>query len=167
MLIVISGPREIGKSSFALQLVQKFNEEEISCGGVLTLSNGSKFIYRVQDGKTVPLESVGNAPSIQVGKYKISVEALRFAEETIVNSKTDILFIDEIGILEQKRRGLYNTTKLALTRPYLTTFLIVRQEVLPLFEELFEIKIDHCVIIESKEWENLISSLMKTVLKDN
>jgi nucleoside-triphosphatase THEP1 len=165
MLIVISGPRGAGKSSLAYSILMPLKKCGIACGGVLTLGQEKKRFFCVQDQKSYPFEIEGEPDPIHVGKYRISQSALQFANRAIANGiKQEVLFIDEIGILESQQGGLYEATMAALRSSKKAIILVVRQEIIGLFETLFGVQPDQIAIVEPQKWEHLAECLVRDII---
>lgn len=164
VLIVISGPRGAGKSSLAYNMLMPLKKRGIECGGVLTLGQEKKRFFCVQDQKKYPFEIEGEPNPIHVGKYRISQSALQFASRAISHGiNQEILFIDEIGILESQQEGLFEATVAALRSTNKVIILVVRQEVITQFKTLFGVQPDQVVIVESQKWENLAERLVNEI----
>ena len=166
VLIAISGPRGAGKSSLAYSIFLLLKQHGIACGGVLTLGQEQKRFFRVQDQKYYPFEIEGEPDPIHVGKYRISQSALEFAKSAIADgSNQEVLFIDEIGILESQQGGLYEATMAALHSSKSVVILVVRQDIIRLFETLFGIQPGQIVIVEPQMWENLTEQLVRDIVR--
>ncbi|MFW9915270.1 MAG: nucleoside-triphosphatase [Candidatus Thorarchaeota archaeon] len=164
-VIIISGFRGVGKTSLVHRLSKELKKRGIRCGGVLSLGQDTRYFFRIQDQATVPFEEPGEPNPVRVGKFAIAQSALEFASDAIRYGATqEVLLIDEIGTLENQRKGLFNATAATLASPNRVTFLVVRQDVLSHIESLFGIQYDHCFIIEHWNWEKLIQPLINTVI---
>lgn len=165
MLIAISGPRGAGKSSLAYSILLLLKHHGIACGGVLTLGQERKRFFCVQDQKNYPFEIEGEPDPINVGKYRISQSALQFATTAIADGiNHEVLFIDEIGILESQQRGLYEATMAALRSSNKVIILVIRQDIIKLVKALFGVEPDQLVIVEPQKREGLAERLARDVI---
>ena len=165
MIIAISGPRSAGKSSLAYKVCLALKKRDVDCGGLLTLFRDKKYFYRVQDKAMMPFESIEETIAVHVGRYTITQSTMQFAEESIRNAADrDVLFVDEIGILENQRKGLFEAVDDVLPRPDRVTLLVVRQEIKNEVESLFGVYVNRWVIIEPFEWVSLVDLLVDDVI---
>lgn len=130
MPIIITGPINSGKSSFAYQLAELLLQKQVAVGGIVNLpviENGEKvgfdaYIYTTQ--KLTKLSTVEKniqhfarrkslvptpTPSdIEIGQWIIFNNCIRFCIQKIekaIQNNSQVIIIDEIGPLELQGKG--------------------------------------------------------------
>ncbi|MBO8180714.1 MAG: NTPase [Archaeoglobus sp.] len=105
MRIAVTGRPGVGKTTLCMR-VYKSLKGRMTIGGFVTKElrkNGRRVGFKLIDlssGKEEWLARVGDG-SVRVGKYAVNVEGLeRFLES--VNTKADLIIIDEVGPMELK-----------------------------------------------------------------
>ena len=118
IMVITGGVRE-GKSTYAGTLVSRLREEGRDPGGFLSLSSGDNkgthgyFIQDIISGETMELTGPGPGEDfISVGKFRLRSKAFEFGQGLIAQSLLkgrDPVFIDEVGILETRMKGWYES----------------------------------------------------------
>jgi len=125
-LLVVGGPRS-GKTSWCKEYADRQRKRGSSVGGVLSPAidkQGQRTGFNVIDlltGKDAPFARLSRDKSFKkgetVGDYAISVDGITFACSAIkkaIDSRCDLVVIDEVGPLELGGRGLMPAVELAL-----------------------------------------------------
>lgn len=115
MLILLSGPVRVGKTTLCLRLAEEARERGLCVGGVLTpatMDDGIKVGIQALDvgsGETRVLACVDrDLGGTQVGPYSFDDRALKWVVrrcERALDRADGIVFVDEIGKLELNRGG--------------------------------------------------------------
>ncbi|MFX0050835.1 MAG: nucleoside-triphosphatase [Candidatus Hermodarchaeota archaeon] len=131
---IITGPKRAGKSTLCWHLLKYIRKQTVATvGGVITLQNRKRFFYLISEHKRIPFETSNDQDFIKIGHYKIHKQNLKLAIDSIQQGiGSDILFIDEIGILELRKRGYHPVLKTAFSRDK-SNILVVRQSILDEF----------------------------------
>jgi nucleoside-triphosphatase THEP1 len=124
-LIIISGPRDSGKTRCVVALADKLHALGIPAGGVIAeaeIEAGHKIGYAFRDvitGKRAPyaIRRADAVPGSNIG-YAFLDSGLEFGREALRRAcaaGVAVLLIDEIGPLEIEGRGLWEALKEATT----------------------------------------------------
>jgi len=115
VLILLSGPIRVGKTTLCLHLAEEARERGLEVGGVLTpavVEDGIKVGIQALDlesGETRLLARVDrDLGGVQVGPYSFADRALGWVTqrcERALDWADGLVFVDEIGKLELKRGG--------------------------------------------------------------
>lgn len=136
-LLVVGKPRS-GKTSWCRQYIDQQRKSGASVGGILSLAidqQGRRVGFNVIDlltGKEVPFARLSHYKSFKggekIGDYTLSRRGMSFACSAIkraVESKCDLVVIDEVGPLELCGKGLMTAVELALASP-VNVLIVVR-----------------------------------------
>ncbi|MFX0171853.1 MAG: nucleoside-triphosphatase [Candidatus Hodarchaeota archaeon] len=131
---IITGSKRAGKSTLCWHLLKFIHKQSVvTVGGVITLQNQKRYFYLISDKKRIPFETIDDQDFIEIGQYKIDKTNLKLAIDSIQKGiGSDILFIDEIGILELQKKGYHPVLKTALSRKR-SNILVVKQSILDEF----------------------------------
>ncbi|NPD88349.1 MAG: AAA family ATPase [Asgard group archaeon] len=168
MFIVISGPIGIGKSTLLKNLAKRLAETN-QIGGIITLGQETKRFVDLKTQKTSYFKEEKDKKGIQIGKYFIADRALKFAAKTLETaSDYDIVFIDEIGRLEVKKRGLYKSIfKLlkSINKEGKIVIFGVRQEVVHQLSRLFSIHPNKTWFLTKQPSEDFLIKVTEFIIK--
>jgi nucleoside-triphosphatase THEP1 len=143
---VITGPRQVGKSTLCWKLMEYLHGRGASTGGVITIQNDSKSFFLLGSQQKIPFEASNEEEYIPIGKYKIHKGNLEQTKLRIIaDLDKDYFFLDEVGILELTRRGFYPVLDQVLSRKN-GTILVVRESVMNQFLSEFSIKFAYEII---------------------
>lgn len=124
--------------------------QKFKLGGVLcpeAKNNDIKIGYDIVDVQTDRsvmfgrFTSEADFPGEPVGDYLISYEGLEFANRAIqkaLESKCDVVFIDEVGHLELAGRGIVESVRAACQKAP-NTVIVIRKPLLTVFFEYFHL----------------------------
>ncbi len=150
-VIVITGPKNSGKSTLLYNIMDEYRVK-VATGGIITLGHEKRFFYNVKEDVMFPFYGE-DEEYLQVGRFRISVDALNFAKQGIIRAKDNkLIFIDEIGLLEKERKGLYLAVKPVLDEDSKDKliFMVVREGVVEELERIFDIS--NITVIELSEY---------------
>ncbi|MFC2057282.1 nucleoside-triphosphatase [Chloroflexota bacterium] len=140
MMMIITGEREIGKSTICKQVEELAHKEWLTCGGIITYksSDSGIVIKDMQTGRTESLASIENKyKGSYSGKYYFNPAGIQFGLEAIQKGiSADILFVDELGHLELKGEGFFSIMKLLISDKIKTSIVVIRKELLAEFLSL-------------------------------
>ncbi|NCA86763.1 MAG: hypothetical protein EOM83_14540 [Clostridia bacterium] len=135
-VVIITGEKHSGKTTFALNLIKALNEKQIALGGFVAPGTfvenrrTSFQLYALATGEKYPLCSIHPGNGIRIGPFWFIQETLdrgnqlldptQYAEGTIV-------FIDEVGPLELKGDGWAVAIDKLMQHPRLTLVMVVRR----------------------------------------
>ena len=139
-LLVVGEPRS-GKTSWCRKYINRRRESGSSVGGILSPAiekQGQRVGSNALDlltGKEVPFARLSHCRSFKagemVGDYTISRDGIIFACDAIkraVESRCDLVVIDEVGPLELGGKGLMPAVELALASP-VNLLIVIRSSV--------------------------------------
>jgi len=166
LLIVLTGPTKIGKSTL-LEKIYRAMKDEYSFGGVITLGQEKRTFFNLKSGKERYFAEENDQTGISIGDFLISDKSIEFASEAIRTSKdSEIIIIDEIGILESEKKCLYEPTRTLLNEINTQdkfVLLCLRERVLPQLIALFKLKIDDLWRISNKPDEEILNQLIRFI----
>jgi nucleoside-triphosphatase THEP1 len=110
-VIIITGSKRSGKSTAVENWIKR------KAGGVVGILspeiNGKRYFKSISTGEEWAMEASGNEESLNIGKYNFSKSAFDKASKILLDAAKDktaeLLVIDEVGPLELKNEGFYNT----------------------------------------------------------
>lgn len=139
MNIIITGSKQIGKSTAAHNIYHTLKDKGYTVGGVITTGGRKRKLVLLSNEEELLFESTDYKSSIRVGRFFIDIKNLKKARNTIVESLScDFLIIDEIGILEKDGRGFLPEVQICLTERKSNNIFVLRKEVLSWFLEQFK-----------------------------
>lgn len=116
--VAIIGPVGSGKTRASQELVKRLEEEGYRPGGVLSprvMDSGKTVGYDVVEIATADRRSFvrSNPPGKRVGRFFIKPGALEFANRAVSEAvgRFNPIFVDEVGRLELKYKGLAPSIK--------------------------------------------------------
>lgn len=108
-IIVLSGPRGIGKSTICRKIVQYLRDKKVRCGGFITYKSRDSGIIIEDVGNKESMILASTKPEYQgpaTGRYYFSSEGLEFGLKALKTGLSgDVLFVDELGHLEARGEG--------------------------------------------------------------
>lgn len=107
MDVLITGKPGAGKTTVCGKLVNILKESGITCGGVLSPGSHEGFdVVDIKTGKTEAFARFGEVREA-VGRFVFDKKGVDFAIKALEDSRDcSVTFIDEIGPLELKDKGL-------------------------------------------------------------
>ena len=127
MRLLVTGESGSGKTSWCREYIARHRKSGSTVGGILSPAiekQGQRVGSNALDlltGQAVPFARLSHHNSFmesdEVGDYTISREAILFACDAIeraVESRCDLVVIDEVGPLELQGKGLMPAVELAL-----------------------------------------------------
>ena len=130
-VILLSGGIGSGKTRTAEVLVQELQARGVAIGGVLAprvLSAGETIGYRIRDLGTKEERPFAKdrPPGIQVGRFFVDEQGLRFALAAIERGARDaqVVLVDEVGRWELAGGGLAPAVRILLASPVVPVLLV-------------------------------------------
>lgn len=137
---ILSGPREIGKTTFLKQLIEQTQDLHIRVAGVISpavVENGQKTAIDLVDLSTGSVKRLANLrqtenQGIYTERWAFSTESLEWGNQLLVASiPCDLLIVDELGPIELERGQGWQNGVLALSsNQFLTAVVVIRPELL-------------------------------------
>jgi len=166
-IYIITGKIGSGKTSLIQKLIQKFWLENIPVSGIYSariLENEKTTGYdivNISTGKSVKfLRDHGDENQPQIGKFYIDSEGIKIGNEILMNSKSKLIIIDEIGKLELEDRGWAPSLKQLVTGSKSHLLISVREEVINEVTEKFKISPEIIFKIEEQNAEDLFTLIL-------
>jgi len=137
VVIIITGEIGIGKSTVCGRVIQMARSHGYSCGGVITHKepDASITIEDIQMGqqeKLASTDAIYQGPS--TNKYFFNPIGIEFGVQAIMRgSRSDILFVDELGHLELRGDGFFNVIDLVRTSKIQSLVVVIRKALLEFF----------------------------------
>lgn len=105
-VLLLSGPRQVGKSTLCRKLVMALREDNVTIAGLLTEHVGPHDleVNELHSGERYALTlPFGDGTSAELGRFRMDPVAIARGMASLRSAlPTDVLFIDEIGPLELK-----------------------------------------------------------------
>jgi len=173
-MILVSGWRQVGKTSLLLAVREAAIRTGRSTGGFLSVARfaqGAKTGIDLLDaatGEIVTLATVGGEGAIRTGHYTFNPAALdaglRYA---VSGAQADVFFVDELGPLElQRGAGWAGVIPILAARAYGVAFVVVRPELLDLLRERLSLPADSPqIVIDESSRDALRAALCEWALR--
>lgn len=167
-VIIITGERGEGKSTFLLNLVTKLEEKNIPVGGFIArghVKNGKRSGFDIVDIHTkqeMQLSSTQKIGNLQIGKFYFNQKAIEFGqkitEENYVKNDKFVI-IDEIGPLELKNKGWSEVVEDIFNMPNKTQIWTVRKSLVKSVLKRFAISEAIIFDIKKDDLKNIVTKL--------
>jgi nucleoside-triphosphatase THEP1 len=123
-IIIISGNKQVGKTSFLQTLMA-----QKGVGGIVTpIVDGKRFFVSNKEILGC-MESDSNEACFEVGRYRFSKKAFRSAADQLyddwLNPTIHSLILDELGPLELMNQGFYGVMRLMLKKDHPKNLVLV------------------------------------------
>ncbi len=125
--ILLTGLPGCGKSTLINRIIDQARGEGVKVGGISTpefrLSAGRRGGFLIRDvalGKEQIMAAIDIASSVRVGRYGVSLPAIRSIGVSAINqavNSSDLIIIDEIGKMELAVREFQESVSAALNSP--------------------------------------------------
>jgi nucleoside-triphosphatase THEP1 len=143
-LIIITGEIGVGKSTVCSKTSQLARRNQLSCGGIITTKNS---VYGLEtenllNGEKETLACLEKRDGwLNLGKYNFNPAGIEFGLSAIFQgASSDIIFVDELGILELNGQGFAASIDFLNNGTYQSAITVIRQFLLPSYLSLFSIK---------------------------
>jgi nucleoside-triphosphatase THEP1 len=137
MVIIVTGPIGIGKTTVCAKVIDITRKQGYSCGGIITYKNQKNdiIIEDIQTGETRTLASINNVyKGPRTTKYSFNTEGIDFGVQAINRGITsDLLLVDELGQLELRGQGFAHIIEQIAVGKVKNCIMIIRKELLPSF----------------------------------
>lgn len=135
-VVIISGDKHAGKTTFTSQVIGMLKEEGFKPGGFLAIGSfennrRSEFkLHAVETGEEMPLCSIHYTEGQKAGPFRFDASGIKFGERLLVSEEVkdkDIVVIDEVGPLEIKGEGWSAGLSGLLNNSGIVLILVVRK----------------------------------------
>lgn len=130
LIVLVTGPRGVGKTTLCLRTVTLAKEAHYSCTGLLTLreDDDQRILVDVRTGERRPLTASGPT-GVPVGRYLFDPDALAWGTAILARSTPcDLLVLDELGPLEIAGGGWAIGMDVLRGERFLLALVVVRPE---------------------------------------
>ena len=170
-IIIITGEKHKGKTSYAQKLSEILKVQNYSLGGFLAPGEfeenlRSEFdIFDLKSGKSMMLcSSKGIENQKKIGRFYFNENALKFGNEILKPENlvgSDFIFIDELGPFELKGKGWSNAVENLLKHPEYKLICLVRKNLV--YDILRRFGITDALIFDISEdnVENVVDEIVK------
>lgn len=168
-VLVLSGPRGAGKSTYCLQIVDAARKKGLHAAGVICpaqVVDGHKVgfeVLDVQTGERRPLADVNQAPArLRTPAYRFFPEAMAWGAELIKAAvPCTLLIIDELGPLELvQRQGWTVALDVLNAGQYKLAVVVVRPELVGLFDQQIDGHRQGTMTLPLRPGENPVSTVL-------
>jgi nucleoside-triphosphatase len=140
VLFLLSGAREIGKTTFLKFILEQTEEKNITRAGVISpavFANGQKIGIDLTDVKTGITRRLANRRGAEVegiltGRWIFIPEIMEWGDQILAASTPcDLLFVDELGPIELERgEGWQNGIRALSSNMYQIAIAVIRPELI-------------------------------------
>lgn len=145
-ILVISGWRGVGKTSFCMQAVEKMKQQGSSVAGILSPARfeGSVktgiYSVKITNGESRLAASTmsGEIDGFRLGPYYFDQSVITWADNCIREIvECDVLVIDELGYLEfDSHAGLFSSFEKLKEKCYHLALVVIRPERIEAFRQM-------------------------------
>lgn len=134
---LITGARQVGKTTLCQRLVEDLRAEGITCSGLVTRHTDEHMleVTELRSGESYPLTlPFDSDQGIALGRFRMDPTAIERGLCALKASfPTDVFVLDEIGPLELvHRQGWYGALQWLCEASYAMAYVVVRPELLSL-----------------------------------
>lgn len=137
MDIIITGSIGVGKTSLCAKVAELLKEKGMSCGGIITprAPDGGIIVIDLMSGRREVLAAIVDIyKGPRIGKYYFNPVGIGFGIDAIERGKnTDVVFVDEVGLLELSGGGFAKVLELVRSGTLKNSIIVIREELLSLF----------------------------------
>jgi nucleoside-triphosphatase THEP1 len=168
-IVLLTGERQIGKSTLCRKLVDRLYDDGYQVSGLLTRRTGSHDleVTEIHTAKTYPL-TLPFVPQVErpLGHFLFSPEAVARSNKALDTSfPTRVFILDELGPLELKHhKGWVKVINMLAEQVYNTAIIVVRPELLGEAIDAFPATVYTVVCVREDNRDSLVDSLYKIVL---
>lgn len=141
IIYIISGETRSGKTTYLKKIIAHLREQKpnIKINGIVAHGidrAGERYGFNIENLTTGEQEFLCSQESItdaeRMGRFYFSKKGTNFGNKALTNNieQTDLLVIDEIGYLELKGKGWFESIELAMKNPNLNMIWVVRKRIL-------------------------------------
>lgn len=169
-IILITGERQIGKSTVCAKLVDSLRSRRVQVSGLLTRRTGPDDlrVTELHSGATYPL-TVSRSPdqerAIPVGHFQMDRAAMRRSENALdAGFPTQVFILDEIGPLELIRgQGWVRALELLRRSRYDVGFIVIRPELL--VRAIWQLPVSSCTVVDvTRETRDALPASLLTLV---
>jgi nucleoside-triphosphatase THEP1 len=177
---IVTGSAGSGKTTFVKNLIDIFRKNKIEVGGIIServISNSQATGYdliNIENGeKEVFLRQNEECGSEKIGRYTICTKGLKFGNNilgSIVMPGNRIVVIDEVGLLELRNKGWFESIDKLLGKPGKHLLLVVRNTFVDKIISKWDLSDTTIFNIEETDYVKAGKSVMEqigTVLTDH
>ncbi|MFW9997143.1 MAG: nucleoside-triphosphatase [Candidatus Odinarchaeota archaeon] len=168
VIFAITGKFQTGKTTLAQRLVTVLRDEGYTCGGVLCPGRDYRVYVNLITGIAHQFYCPGD-DLIDFDCREISEEAIEFGQRAIkeaAKAGVDVLFVDEVGKLENQKEGFYQPLQNILPKRKKPVVTIIRNEVVPEFKKLFNVPLDRIWGLDvNTDRENILMEIVAEISK--
>jgi nucleoside-triphosphatase THEP1 len=140
VLFLLSGPREIGKTTFLKFMLEQTEGQRITRAGVISpavFANGQKIGIDLTEVKTGITKRLANRREARIegiltGRWTFIPEVMEWGNQILATSTPcDLLFVDELGPIELERgEGWQNGVHALSSNMYQIAIAVIRPELI-------------------------------------
>ena len=157
-IFIISGETRSGKTTFLKEVISKLKLEkpEVRIGGIIahgTDFRGERYGFHIENILTGEKQHLcsrepANEDDIKTGRFYFHKTGLDFGNKAILDNleQLDLLVIDEVGYLELKGKGWFESIEKAMAIQNLDMIFVVRKRLLESILELWQNK--HFIVVD-------------------
>ena len=171
-IFIVSGDTRSGKTTFLKEVTARLTRKNSAykIGGIIATGidkNGERFGFEIEElstGKKFVLASQEMLrQSEKTGRFYFSKQVLDVANELIINGldDMDLLVIDEVGYMELRGSGWFESIERAMQTEDLDMILVVRKRILEQVLQLWQDRYIEVIDIQEFEPDDLVEKVLK------
>ena len=174
VIYVISGETRSGKTTYLKKILKTIKEKDatVNISGIIAHGidkNGERYGFDIENVAThekiflCNQEPVENA--LKIGRFYFSDKGLEFGENALSNNleNTDLLVIDEIGYMELKGEGWFDTIENALAYSNLNMIWVVRKRILEEVLQQWQHTNTKVIYTQTSKAENIAKAILDKI----
>ena len=170
-IFIVTGPREIGKTTFIKYLLENARNNQLDTAGVFSpavFENGIKIGIDLEDPRTGKRQRLANLRASEdsgvfTERWLFMKEVLDWGNNLLgTSTPCDLLLVDELGPIEFERgQGWQNGIKAILSGDYRSAVVVIRPELLEQAQSLWP----HAQIINinnsfDPQWAKIVQDII-------
>ncbi len=170
-VFIITGEVGGGKTTCIKNIIENLQQENISVSGIYSsrivendITTGYDVINISTNKSTKFLRKTGDSTQQKIGKFYIFNEGLDAGNDTLKNSDSQIVVIDEIGKLELTENGWFDSVELIIKKQDSHLILVVRNEFVSQIIDKFRVKPEFMLNVYEEDCTTISETISSAVI---
>ncbi len=169
-VFIITGAVGSGKTTCIKNIIENFQQENISVSGVYStriIENDNTTGYdvvNISTNKSVEfLRKEGDSFQQKIGRFYIFDEGLKTGNDALQNSNSQLIIVDEIGRLELLEKGWFDSVEQIIEKSENHLIMAVREEFVSEIIEKFKIQPEIILNISEENCETISKTIFSAM----